>query len=138
MSRVVLTKRLTDLKSMSRFSGMALRNQSGGTWCKFLSGGVASDGIKVTKPSDSELFYPSIINGLFDRSEAAKDYRSALDEAGPALDVVQAKRQSDMLSSMQQATRLRYMSRMRHVAAAQSRDLSLAELDIPIVELRLS
>lgn len=140
MSQELLSKRFIDLRMLARYAELAFNNKSGGTWAKFLTGGVGAGNTAAVpvKLSDTDIFDFAAVNKLFDRTEAAKDYREALDKSLPAANAMRAKRQSDILSSMQQATRLRYMTRMRHMAAAQSRDESLADADIGTMEREVS
>ena len=135
MSYSVLVQRLLDLRVAERYAARALRNESGGMWNKFASGGTdpgATD-TTITKPNDAQLFNTDEINALFDRGEFEKAYKNALDERKPAGDAMRAKVQSDILSSMQQAMRLRYSTRIRHMCAGLSRVQSLVNTDIELI-----
>jgi len=143
-----LLKRLTDLRVMARYIEGQLLNKSGGIWEKFSTGGVdnsappsdAEDDTipAVTKTDDPDILDFDAIYPLFDREAVGKVYKDAVDKKEAAGVAMRAKRQSDALSSMQQAMILRYSSRIRHIGAALSRRKSLADADIELMQLDLS
>ena len=131
----MFTSRFVDLRNAAQRAASALNNQSGGTWTKFLSGGNnAPVGSTITKPSDFVLFSQTAVDELFDREAYGQFYGKALNNGTATGRIIQAKRESDYLSSMQQATVLRYnTSRIRHFSATRSRLESLATADIELV-----
>ena len=143
-----LIKRLTDMRIAARYWAWQLLNKSGGMWEKFSTAGTDTSAPPsetevntvppITKTADPSVLSFDAIYTLFDREAVSATYRKALDDRAAAGIAMKAKRQSDVLSSMQQAMVLRYSSRIRHMAAAMSRRKSLANSDIELMQLDLS
>lgn len=132
--------RLTDIRTMAWYVAGALRNYTGGVWEKFeFDGKGSNDGTyQITKTKDFELGNGAELRFLFDRTAQGTKYEKAMKNATASIDVSQAKRQSDMLSSMLQAMGQRYGTRLRHTAAAAARRLSIASIDADAISQDVS
>ena len=120
----VLSARYNDLKTSSSMMALQLFNGAGGMWEQFLTSGVALIGVAPTKKSGA------LTPMLFDREPLGKDYVKALNSGAAAVELVNLKRQSDILSSEQQAVAVRYNTRIRSMGAVLARRKSLALSDI--------
>lgn len=140
-----ISYRFGDLKAHAKFGLQQMQNLNGGMWEKFV--GIAPAEPTPVKPADYDIFDRGAIGVVFDKADAVALYKDAYaipttggvpdvdpDTGEPefkaAWQVISAKRQSDMLASMQQASVLRFTSRLRSVAACASRRKSAQQQDL--------
>jgi len=134
--------RMVDLKVDSFFTAGRLNNKTGGVWEKFAAGGkdtvTGGTSFTIAKPGDTDITYTPESRELFDAGVQGSAYESALNDKKSAKDVMQPKRQSDMLSSMLQATIMRHSTRLRNACAVMSRRASIAKFDAELITMELN